>query len=95
MNVLGIALRKPRSGELTAAVVMGSGLWVAAVGLLHLSHIDVGRADAGALLLVVVWACVAARIGIRVGAGARHLAVNLLVSAGLLTVYQGALAFMA
>ena len=46
-----------------------------------------------ALLLVVLWGCVSARCGIRVGMGNRHLVANLVVSGALLAVYQGAWAF--
>jgi len=90
MKLFGLPLRKPRFNELTAAVIMGAGLWVLAVGLMHVAHVDLGKADAGALLLVLLWGCVSARMGIRIGMGMRHLVVNLLVTAALLTVYQGA-----
>ena len=90
MNILGLPLRKPRFNELTAAVVMGAGLWVLAVGLLHVAQVDIGKADAGALLLVVLWGCVSVRLGIRIGMGTRHLVANVIVTAVLLTVYQGA-----
>lgn len=90
MKIIGIPLRKPSWGELTAASIMGVGLWVAAVGVLHGLHVELDRGDAGALLLVMVWGCVSARIGIRIGEGQRHLAANALVSAALLALYQGA-----
>ena len=35
MKLFGISLRKPNFGELTAAAVMATGLWVAAIGLLR------------------------------------------------------------
>lgn len=90
MNILGLPLRKPRFNELTAAVIMGAGLWVLAIGLLHVAGVDIGKADAGALLLVMLWGCISARVGLRIGLGSRHLAANLLVSAALLGVYQAA-----
>ncbi|MGY4826951.1 hypothetical protein ACVNIS_00080 [Sphaerotilaceae bacterium SBD11-9] len=92
MQLLGIPLRKPAFNELTAATIMGAGLWVLAVGLMHVMHVDLGRADAGALLLVLLWGCVSVRVGIRVGQGQRHLLANLLVTAALLGAYQGACA---
>ncbi len=92
MKVLGIPLRKPTSGELTGAAVMAVGLWLAALGLLRLTAVEIGRADAGALLLVIAWGCVSARLGIRVDRGRRHLAANLLVSGALLACYHGSLA---
>lgn len=88
MKFIGVPLRRPGFNELTAAAVMGSGLWILAVGLAHVARMELTKADAGALLLVMLWACVSARIGIRVGAGGRHLAANLVVSALLLAVYE-------
>lgn len=88
MKLIGVPLRRPDFNELTAAAVMGSGLWVLAVGLAHIARMDLGKGDAGALLLVMLWACVSTRMGIRVGAGSRHLAVNLLVSGVLLALYE-------
>lgn len=88
MKIIGVPLRRPGFNELTAAAVMGSGLWVLAVGLAHVARMDLTKADAGALLLVMLWACVSARMGIRVGAGGRHLAANLLVSGVLLALYE-------
>ncbi|MBC7990536.1 MAG: hypothetical protein H7Y19_13265 [Luteimonas sp.] len=88
MKLLGIPLRTPNTGELTAAAVMGTGLWVAAVGMLRAAEIEIGPFDAGALLLVVLWGCVSARLGIRIGHGRRHLLANVLASAGLLVLYH-------
>lgn len=90
MKFLGIPLRTPNTAELTAAAVMGTGLWVAAVGLFRFAAVEIDRFDAGALLLVILWGCVSARLGIRIGNGHRHLLANLSVSAALLTAYQGA-----
>jgi hypothetical protein len=90
MKLLGISLRRPTHLELIAAAVMGTGLWVAAVGCLRFAAIDIDRADAGALLLVALWGCISVRLGIRIGEGHRHLLANLLVSAALLGLYQGA-----
>lgn len=88
MNLIGVPLRRPGFNELTAATVMGSGLWVLAVGFAHFARMDLTKGDAGALLLVMLWACVSTRMGIRVGAGGRHLAANLLVSGVLLALYE-------
>lgn len=90
MKLFGIPLRKPNFGELTAAAVMATGLWVLAIGLMRVLNVAIDRSDAGALLIVVVWGCISARCGIRVGLGNRHLAANLAVSAALLALYQGA-----
>lgn len=89
MKIIGIPLRKPTWNEFTAAGIMGTGLWVAAVGLLHGLRIQLDSGDAGALLVVTLWGCVSARLGIRVGQGQRHVAANALVSAMLLALYQG------
>lgn len=92
MTFIGIPLRRPSTNEITAASVMAVGLWMACIGVLRLVGADLGKTDAGALLLVVVWACLSARVGICIGLGHRHLAANLTVSAALLACYQGALA---
>lgn len=90
MKILGLALRKPPFNELTAAAVMGTGLWLAAVGLARTLQLPLDRFDAGALLVVVLWGCFSARLGIHIGQGQRHLLASLLVSGALLLVYQGA-----
>jgi hypothetical protein len=90
MKFLGIPLRKPGFNEFTAAVVMGVGLWVLAVGLAQWLQMGLAKPEAGALLVVALWATVSTRCGIRVGQGRRHLLANLAVSALLLAVYQGA-----
>lgn len=88
MKLIGVPLRRPDFNELTAAAVLGSGLWVLAVGVAHAASMNLTKADAGALLLVMLWACVSTRFGIRVNSGGRHLAANLTVSALLLGVYE-------
>jgi hypothetical protein len=90
MKILGIPLRRPSLDEITAATVMGVGLWVAAVGLMKALRVDFTLADAGALLLVLVWACNSVRLGIRIEQGRRHLLANLAVSALLLGLYETA-----
>jgi len=90
MKILGIPLRTPNATEFTAAAAMGSGLWVAAMGILRAAAVEIDRFDAGALLLVIVWGAVSARVGIRIGHGGRHLLANVAVSAALLALYQGA-----
>lgn len=92
MKVLGISLRQPSFGEFTAAAVMGIGCWIAAVGLARASGLGLGAVDAGALLVVCVWATVGVRFGVRLDQGPRHLAAYGLVGAVLLGFYQGALA---
>lgn len=90
MNLIGIPLRRPSSTEFTAAMVMGAGLWLLSVGLLHAAQFELSRAEAGALLLVTAWGCLSARLGIRIGMGHRHLLANLMVSAMLLAAYEWA-----
>jgi hypothetical protein len=96
VKIIGISLRKPSFNELTAAVVMGAGLWIAAVGVLRtLLQVDLPMMDAGALLLVALWGCVSARLGLPIGEGSRHLLANMLVAVVLLALYQAAWAVMA
>ena len=96
MKLFGIALRRPGAHETSAATIMAVGLWVAAVGAIRASGMTpFDAADAGALLLVVVSACIGARCGIRVEKGGRHLAANLMVTGALLCVYNAALAVAA
>lgn len=90
MKLIGVPLRRPGFNELTAAAVMAVGLWVLAVGLLRATPVELSKGDAGALLLALLWACVSARLGIRVGEGGRHLAANLLGCAVLLGLYEAA-----
>jgi hypothetical protein len=94
MNFLGIPLRKPSFNEITAATVMGLGLWLALVAVLRVSGHGLTKMEAGAALVVVLWGCIGVRFGIRIDQGSRHLLANLAVSAGLLVAYQGAWAFM-
>ena len=95
MTFFGISLRKPSFNEVTAATVMAVGLWVAAVGIAHASGHGLDPIDAGALLVVSLWGCVGARLGLPLGQGGRHLAANIGVSALLLGLYQGAIALVA
>jgi len=44
-----------------------------------------------ALLVVSVWGCVGARLGVALGKGGRHLAAHIGVNAVLLAIYQGAI----
>jgi hypothetical protein len=90
MKFIGIPLRRPSFNELTAAAVMATGLWLAAVACLRIVQPDIQRADAGALLLVVLWGCISARVGIHIGQGHRHLMANVIFSAVLLGLYEGA-----
>jgi hypothetical protein len=92
MTLLGIVLRKPSFGEITAAAVMALGAWIAVAGLARASGHPLDSADAGALLVVIAWAAIGTRFGVRLDQGPRHLAAHLAVSALLLGAYQGALA---
>lgn len=91
MTFLGIELRRPTFNEVTAATVMAVGLWVAVIGLAQVSGHALQARDAGALLVVSVWGCIGARLGVGIGKGGRHLAAHVGVNAVLLMLYQGAL----
>lgn len=95
MKLFQIELRTPTFGEFTAAAVMGIGLWLACLGMLAASGRALGVHEAGAALLVFVWAAIGARVGVHVGKGARHLVANVFVSAMLLLAYEGAWLFAA
>lgn len=95
MTVFGIALRKPTFNEITAATIMGIGLWLTGLGIAHASGHALDMRDAGALLLVSSWACIAVRLGLGVDQGSRHLAVNVAVIAILLGLYDSAVALAA
>lgn len=88
MHLLGIRLRRPSFNELTAASVMALGLWLLTAALLWRFGDAPSRFDAGAALIVIWWASIAACIGIRPTHGTRHLAVNVAVSALLLGGYS-------
>jgi hypothetical protein len=91
MTFLGIELRRPSLTEVTAATVMAVGLWVAVIGLAQASGHALQARDAGALLVVSVWGCIGARLGVGLSKGGRHLAAHVGVNAVLLAIYQGAL----
>lgn len=95
MTVFGIDLRKPTFNEITAAAILGIGLWMTGLGMAHASGHALEMRDAGALLLVSTWACVAVRIGLGIDRGGRHLAANVAVIAVLLGLYDCAIAFVA
>jgi hypothetical protein len=95
MKLIGIPLRKPSFNEITASMVMGVGLWLTALGVMHAVPLPMNRADAGALLIVVLWGCLCVRLGIHVGRGSRHLLANIVVGAALLGLYQAAWALAA
>lgn len=94
MTLFGIRLQRPSFAQFTSSVILGVGLWAALLGLLQASGQDLTRVDAACALVVVLWSCVAVQIGIHVGRGPRHLALNVAVSALLLGALQaGAWAF--
>ena len=95
MHLIGIPLRKPSHNELAASTVMAVGLWFAGIGLMHAAQVALTRADAGALLLVCLWSCLSARLGIRIDRGGRHLLASLAVNALLLGGYQAFSGLMA
>ncbi|MEP7301700.1 MAG: hypothetical protein ABI699_09240 [Caldimonas sp.] len=94
MKAFGIELRRPTFNEFTAAAILGVGLWLAGIGIAKASGHAFDVRDAGALLVVSTWACVAVRIGLGIDQGRRHLAINIGVIALLLGVYDSALAFV-
>lgn len=89
MHLIGISLRKPSHNELLASAVMAVGLWLAGIGLMQAAQVALGRADAGALLIVCLWSCVSARLGIRIDRGGRHLLASLAGNAVLIGAYEG------
>jgi len=91
MKLFGIELRRPSFNEITAATVLAVGLWIAVVGLARVSGHALLGPEAGALLVVAIWGCIAVRIGLALDKGRRHLVANIAISAVLLGVYQGAL----
>lgn len=88
MHLIGIPLRKPSHNEVAASTVMAVGLWLAGIGLMQVLQVDFSRADAAALLLVCLWGCLSARLGIRIDRGGRHLVASLAVNALLLGAHQ-------
>jgi hypothetical protein len=90
MTIFGIPTRRPSFAEVTAASLMALGLWLGAVALLFRLNQAPTAFDAGALLVVLAWACIGVRLGIRVDRGRRHLLANLAISALLLGIYAGA-----
>lgn len=94
MKILGIELSKPSFNEVTASAVMAAGLWLACVALWRVAHQPMNRVDAGAALLVIFWACVGVRMGIRFDKGMRHVAANMLCAGVILAVYHGVVSFL-
>lgn len=95
MHLIGIPLRKPSHDELAASTVMAVGLWLAGLGLAHSAQLPLNRAEAGALLLVCLWGCVSARLGIRIERGGRHLLASLAGNGLLLGAYEALSRLMA
>ncbi len=88
MHLIGIPLRKPSHNELVASTVMAVGLWLAGIALMQSTQFALGRVEAGALLVVCLWGCVSARLGIRIERGGRHLLASLAGNALLLGAYE-------
>jgi hypothetical protein len=95
MKILGIELSKPSFGEVTASAVMAAGLWLTCVALWRVSNQPMDRTDAGAALLVIFWACVGVRMGIRFDKGPRHVAANMLCAGVILAVYHAVISLLA
>ena len=90
MQLFGITLRKPSFNEVTAASIMGVGLWLACLGAAAAMGQSLSKVDAGAALVVILWGCLSVRFGVHIGQGRAHLLANVSVTAALLLVYQGA-----
>jgi hypothetical protein len=86
-SLFGIALRRPSFNDFTSASVLAVGLWLLTAGLLSRLGSPLDAYNAGASLLVIEWACVAAQVGVRPNLGARHMLANLAVSALLVGAY--------
>ena len=95
MKLFGIALRKATFNEITAAAVLGTGLWMVGLGFAHASGHALDIREAGALLLVTAWACIAVRIGLGIDQGRAISWSTSASSRVLLGAYDGALAFVA
>lgn len=87
MKLFGITTRLPSFGEFTGASVLAVGLWLLSCGVMIRSGNAPDAFSAGAMLLIVEWACVGARMGIRPDLGLRHMLANLSVSALLVAAY--------
>jgi hypothetical protein len=94
MKIIGVQLRKPSFWEVTAAAIMACGLWLACVGVMKSTSGQFDRIEAGALLLVIFWGCVGARIGVRIDRGMRHLALNLIGCALIVSTYQATISLL-
>ena len=95
MTLFGIELRKPSFNEVTAATVMGVGLWIAVLGIARAGGQSLDIGSAGALLVLALWGSLGARLGVRFDKGGRHIALNIGVSALLMGLYQAAWALTA
>ena len=95
MKILGVELSRPSFGEVTASAVMAAGLWLACMALWRVSNQPMDRIEAGSALLVIFWACVGVRMGIRIDRGPRHLVLNLLFAGALLIVYHAVVSLIA
>lgn len=95
MKLLGVQLRRPSFNEVTASAIMAAGLWLAYVALLRTTGGVFEPTEAGAALLVIFWGCICARLGIHVGRGLPHLALNILMGGALLAIYQVAVLLVA
>jgi hypothetical protein len=95
MKILGVELSRPSFGEVTASAVMAAGVWLACMALWRVSNQPMDRVEAGSGLLVIFWACVGVRMGIRVDRGPRHLVLNLLFAGALLIVYHAVVSLIA
>ena len=90
MKIFNIELRRPSFNEVTAATIMGVGLWMAIIGGASALGRGFSKVDAGAALVVILWGCLSVRFGVNVSQGRAHLLANVAVTAVLLMVYQGA-----
>jgi hypothetical protein len=89
MNILGITLSRPSFNEITWTALIACIWWVAAIGIWQLAGGKPDVVDAGATLLIIFWGCLCPRCGIRIDRGLPHLFLNLVISALILTAFQG------
>ncbi len=90
MQILGVQWRKPTFKAFTEASVIGLGLWLCGVAAMVQANPQVGADEVGALLVMVWWFSLGARMGLDLRTGLRPLLVNLGIAAVLLACYSAA-----
>lgn len=85
MMVLGVEIKKPSFWEATLSVAIGVGLWCA---LMFSPLASSDAREAGSVLAVAVFGSLTSAMGIHVGKGWRHLALNVAGSIAVLVIYH-------